>query len=209
MRNSVTKPRPGRRWRDADHQQRRDLIIHVALDLLHRRGLEAVTMRNVARRLRVGAMTLYTYVNGQEELRREMARSGFDLLNDSCEAASTFDEPGSTRQKWRGGTRAYVQFAVDNPNLYRLMFHVHPERGGPDGTILLEGFERFVDRVRSRQDDSGMTPAEADLTARRQAERFCIALHGLASLAVAARIDVLGGDVDRLLDDVLEHVVPD
>jgi len=41
------------------------LIIETALDLLRRRGPQDVTMRRVAARLGVGAMTLYTYIDGQ------------------------------------------------------------------------------------------------------------------------------------------------
>ena len=196
-------------WRDADHEQRRDLIIDVAMDLLHRRGLEAVTMRHVAGGLGVGAMTLYTYVSGQEDLRLEMARRGFDLLNAACEDASTLDAPGSAADKWRGGARAYLQFAVDHPNLYDLMFHVHPSQGGWDDQLLHGGFERFLERVREQHQDPDLSEHEREQKARMLAERLFIALHGLASLAIAGRLAVLGGDTDQLLDDLLHHIARD
>lgn len=179
------------------------------MDLLHRRGLEAVTMRTVARSLGVGAMTLYTYIDGQEGLRLEIAQRGFDLLNAGCQAANTLDAPGTAADKWRGGSRAYVQFAVDNPNLYDLMFHVHPAKGGPDGKFLHGGFQRFLDRVRQHQDDQGLKGPEFERNALKRAERFFITLHGLASLAIAGRLEVLGGDIDRLLDDLLERIAVD
>lgn len=206
---AIPRPRQTRRWRQADRQQRRDMVIQVALDLLHRRGLEAVTMRNVARKLGVGAMTLYTYVDGQNELRVEMARQGFGLLSDRCEAASTLDAPGTIQQKWRGGTRAYVQFAIDNPNLYDLMFHVPPARAGAAASVMRSEFGRFFDKVREHQSGGHLTPGEADLKAQHQAERCWIALHGLASLAIADRLSVVGVDIDRLLDDLLLHIVSD
>lgn len=183
------------------------MVIQVALDLLHRRGLEAVTMRNVARRLGVGAMTLYTYIDGQDQLRLEMARQGFGLLNDCCEAASTLGAPGTTQEKWRGGARAYVQFAIDNPNLYDLMFHVPPARAGAAASVMRNEFGRFFEKVRQHQNEDNLTPAEADLKAQHHAERFWIALHGLASLAIADRLSVVGVDIDRLLDDLLLHIV--
>ena len=203
------RPRQTRRWRQADRQKRSDLVIQVALDLLHRRGLEAVTMRNVARRLGVGAMTLYTYIDGQDQLRLEMARQGFGLLNDCCEAASTLDAPGTIQEKWRGGARAYVQFAIDNPNLYDLMFHVPPARAGKAASVMRSEFGRFFDKVREHQSGDQLTPAEVDLKAQHQAERFWIALHGLASLAIADRLSVVGVDIDRLLDDLLQHIISD
>ena len=166
-------------------------------------------MRNVARRLGVGAMTLYTYVEGQTGLRLAMAQRGLDMLQNGCNAASTLDALGTTAQKWRGGSRAYVQFAIDHPNLYDLMFHVHPTKGGPDGAFLHGGFQRFLDLVREHPHDGDLDEHELEQNALKRAERLFIALHGLASLAIAARLEVLGGDIDRLLDDLLAHVAPD
>ena len=185
------------------------MVIEVALGLLDRRGLEAVTMRSVARKLGVGAMTLYTYVDGQDQLRVEMARQGFALMNDCCEAASTLDAPGTIQQKWRGGSRAYVQFAIDNPKLYDLMFRVPPAQAGAAASVIRGEFGRFFEKVREHQDGTHLTPAEADLKAHHHAERFWIALHGLASLAIADRLSVVGVDIDRLLDDLLLHIVSD
>ena len=83
--HAPTKTR--KRWREADFEQRRQLIIEAAMELLVRHGVEAVTMRRVAERLGVGAMTLYTYVDSQEQLRREMTRRGFEMLREGCQAA--------------------------------------------------------------------------------------------------------------------------
>lgn len=205
--------RPVTRWRSADHRQRRELILGVALDLLRRRGLEAVTMRNVARRLGVGAMTLYTYINGQDELRRAMARRGFEMLHHGCEAASTLDNhktatPGH-HEAWRGGARHYLQFALDNPNLYHLMFSVHPAEGGADDSILMGGLQHLINKVEQHTNNRSLDPRERQLHVRANAGRFWIALHGLASLAIAGRLSVLGGDIEQLLDDLLERVAPD
>src|SRR3712207_7527124 len=43
-------------------------IIEAAIDLADGAGLEAMTMRSVAERVGVGAMTLYGYVPGKAEL---------------------------------------------------------------------------------------------------------------------------------------------
>ncbi len=204
MSTTVQATRTRSRWDRADHDQRRELVIDAALNLLKRRGLSAVTMRNVARRLGVGAMTLYTYVDGQDELRRAMAHRGFEMLSAGCDAASTLDSEGS----WRGGSRFYVQFALDNPNLYELMFAVPIARGGPDATILMGGFRPLLDKVRERLAAQGLSKRKLDRAALDSAGRFWIALHGLASLAIAQRLSVLDRDVESLMDDLLERVAP-
>lgn len=191
-------------WRNADHDKRRAMIVDAALALLHQRGLEAVTIRNVAQRLGVGAMTLYTYIGGQTELLAEMARQGFEMLSEGCDASSTLE----IDEDWRGGSRSYLQFALDNPNLYNLMFSLPPDKGGVDESILQSGFQNLIDKVRLRLDDGSCNAAELDRRALQSAGRFWIALHGLASLAIANRLGVLGGDLDEVLDGLLECVAP-
>lgn len=110
-----------KQWRNADTAQRRRLITDVALCLLNRKGLEAVTVRRVAQDLGVGAMTLYTYFKGQDDLYLAIIRRGFELLADYCQAQSESDHPLSSLD----GARRYLQFAQKHPRLYGLMFN-HP-----------------------------------------------------------------------------------
>jgi AcrR family transcriptional regulator len=56
--------RPSRQRRRPSREQ----IVAAALAVADEEGFEAVSMRNVARRLRVGAMTLYTYVESKDDL---------------------------------------------------------------------------------------------------------------------------------------------
>lgn len=187
-----------------DHAGRRRLIVDVALQLLHRHGLGAVTMRRVAHRLGVGAMTLYTYIAGQDELRRAMTQRGFELLAAGCRSASTL----GTAHGWRGGARYYLQFALDHPNLYKLMFATEVDPDDADVQILHRGFQPLVDRVREQMAALGASQRQIDQSALRVAGRFWIALHGLASLAIADRLSVLDADIDELLDSLLERVAP-
>lgn len=193
-----------RRWLQADPDQRRRLIVDAALDLLRQRGPQAVTMRRVAQKLGLGAMTLYTYFPGQEGLRRAMIQRGFEMLQRGCEAASTL----GTDLGWWGGTRHYLQFALNNPNLYRLMFSLPTTAADADEQMFRGEFQKFLDKVRQQAVHEGMTAHELERQARRDAGRLWIALHGLASLAIDGRLSVLGGDLDQHLRDILDRVSP-
>lgn len=191
------------KWRNADHDQRRALITDTALKLLDKKDLDAVTMRAVAEKLGVGAMTLYTYVDGKHDLHREMVRRGFNMLNHGCAENSTLESGGG----WRGGARAYLNFAINNPKLYKLMFdHFMAD---DDQDLLHGGFQHLFDKVKERMCTQSHTPKQLDREARARAGRFWIALHGLATLAIAGRLCVLEGGLDHLLDDLLKHVAPD
>lgn len=199
-----TRKRSESPWRKADHDLRRRMIVDVALELLGQHGLDHVTMRNVARRLGIGAMTLYTYIEGQDQLRREMARRGFEMLRGGCDSASTLN----TTDDWRGGSLSYIRFAMEHPNLYELMFSLPTAKGGADPELLMGGFRHLFEKVRERLERGGLRGEQLDQETVRSAGRFWIAIHGLASLAIAGRLVVLGGEVDPLLDDLLDHVAP-
>jgi AcrR family transcriptional regulator len=209
MKSVSASSRSLRRWQAADADARRAMIVDAAMRLLDRRGLGAVTIRAVAAKLGVGAMTLYTYVDGQAGLRRAMIQRGFEMLHSGCQADSTLESRGS----WRGGARAYVHFAIEHPNLYQLMF---TEPLPADDDVLHEamrcgGFDVLLERVRQRLEAQGQSLGAAALRreALRQAGRYWIALHGLATLALSGRLKVLETDLDTLIDDLLERVAPD
>jgi len=180
------------------------LIVEVAVRLLKKNGLDSVTIRRVADCLGVGAMTLYTYVDGQDGLRLAMTQHGFDLLSSGCRAASTLGTP----QGWLGSAQHYLRFAIENPHLYKLMSATEIDSGEADAQILNRGFEGLIERVREEMAAKGVPAAEINRSALGVAGTYWIALHGLASLAIAGRLGVLKSDLDALLNHMLERVAP-
>jgi len=82
-----------------------DAVILAATELADREGLEAVTMRRLARALRVSPMTLYTYVPGRAEL--------VDLMLDA--AYQRLPKTDTTGDPWR---QRLTAVADDNRALY-------------------------------------------------------------------------------------------
>ena len=196
-------------WRESDHDQRKALILDAARSLLEAEGPEGMTMRRVAGRLGVGAMTLYTYVEGQDGLRGELVQQGFEALSHGCETAceQAAETGESLPHPWWPGARHYVRFAMEQPTLFRLMFDT-PLRDG-DEELLRGGFQPLLDRVRDAlAQHEGLTGETLDREARRVAGRYWIGIHGLAMLATTGRLHVLEGGVDDLLRDLLPHVGP-
>ena len=198
------------RWRNADSESRRRLIVDTSLDLLQRQGLVAVTMRRVAQRLGVGAMTLYTYINNQESLHRKMTQRGFELLRNRCDQASTLGTP----LKWRGESQAYLNFAMENPSLYKLMFDMpfapteEDSNTAKNELTLQSNLSPLVDKVIAEMANQGLRGEQLQRQAEVMAAPFWIALHGLASLLITGHTRILKCNLDHLLDDVLEKVAP-
>ncbi|MEM1355253.1 MAG: WHG domain-containing protein [Planctomycetota bacterium] len=189
-------------WKLADRDTRREMIVEVAFRMLQDDGEEAVTIRRIAGSLGVGAMTLYTYVDGLEDLHRRIIARGFEIIHANCSSAC--DQGRAHDDDWMPGARAYVRFAIENPNLYHLMFATPVD---PDDEqfeqIMQGGFAGLHEAVRQRLTAAGLVGKALDTETCRAAGRYWIALHGLATLAIAGRMQVLHGK----LDDVLQHLV--
>src|SRR5688500_15419831 len=74
-------------------------IINAAIELADAEGVDALSMRNVAVRLGVGAMSLYTHVPGKTELIELMFDSAYGQLYESVESPS--QQPGDWRDALR------------------------------------------------------------------------------------------------------------
>lgn len=200
---------PTRKWQCADHQQRQRIVVETAVAMLQKQGLEAVTMRRVAARLGVGAMTLYTYVDGQRGLHRAMVRRGFEMLGEGCENSREAKAANPTAEAftWRPGAENYLRFAVGNPNLFRLMFDTPLPQDDDD--LLRAGFQPLLECVAEQlAEQRGLSGDVLRREANTAAGRYWIALHGLAMLAISGRLVVLNSDIDTLLDDILPRVAP-
>lgn len=200
-------PSLARRWKQAGRDERRGLIVKVAFGMLQDDGEEAVTIRRIAAALGVGAMTLYTYVDGLEDLHRQIIAKGFEIIHRNCSNAC--DNQRKHDDDWMPGARAYVRFAIDHPNLYHLMFATPVD---PDDEqfeqIMHGGFAGLHEAVRERLASTGLTGKALEAETRKAAGRYWIALHGLATLAIAGRMQILHGELDDLLQHLVDAVAP-
>jgi AcrR family transcriptional regulator len=102
----------------------RDRVVEAALRVMDQEGLEAVSMRRVAREVGVEAMSLYHHVEDKE-----------DLLDGICEhvmAGFDFPEPtGDWAEDCRRGARAWRRLLQAHPNVMRLF----AEQRGPVRSI--------------------------------------------------------------------------
>jgi AcrR family transcriptional regulator len=151
----------------------RGRVVRAALELIDRDGLDALSMRRVARELGVEAMSLYHHV-----------RSKDDLL-DGCieEVAASLDlggmlAPGPWRERLKAGFTAY-----------RALAHLHPHLFALVGRRPVRSLEvlRPVDVALGVFADAGFTPAQS-MRAFRVVNSYVygFALSELTGLAVQA-----------------------
>jgi AcrR family transcriptional regulator len=180
-----------RRARERDDIRRR--ILDAARELFAREGYEAVTMRRVAERIEYTPPAIYFHFKDKLELVQALCEEDFAAL---AATFSTLEDVGDPWERLGQMGRAYVEFAHENPNHYRLLFmtKLPPELGppsGPEGTPDQTGAGCTpacvaYAMVRSLAEEAitkgSLTPAYADPDLVAQV--LWSALHGVASLSI-------------------------
>ena len=106
---------------DQDIADFRDRLCDVAERLFAERGPEAVTMRQLAVELKVSPMTPYRYFQDKDAMMAAVRARGFSRHADALEAAYA-SSSGTSLERSGVVAEAYVRFALENPQAYKLMF---------------------------------------------------------------------------------------
>jgi AcrR family transcriptional regulator len=103
--------------------QFRDRLCDVAEHLFATHGAEAVTIRQLAAALGVSTMTPYRYFKDKEDILAALRARAFDRHAEALETARATPAKNPIARSNAIG-RAYVRFALENPEAYKLMFDV-------------------------------------------------------------------------------------
>ena len=110
----------------------REKLCSAASHLFVEKGVEGVTMRELATALGVSAMTPYRYFRDKNEILAMVRARAFARFADTLENA--YNIQNTTLERAISMRDAYMRFALENPDSYRLMFDLSQ----PDGANYLE-----------------------------------------------------------------------
>jgi AcrR family transcriptional regulator len=97
----------------------RDTILSAALRLFSDDGYENVTMRKIADEIEYSVGTIYLYFKDKDEIFFELHKLGFEEFFKRQLAVQDVKNP---IQRLKDHGLAYIQFAIDQPQYYDLMF---------------------------------------------------------------------------------------
>src|SRR5688500_6104847 len=121
-----------------------DRILREARKIYERHGLPGLSIRRVSARVGVTPMALYRHYAGKDALLDALVAEGFAEWETYVARAA--DEP-TPMSRVRAILAVYVEFALDHPRLFELMF-LTPRKGIPPAPASLEpppspGFTRL------------------------------------------------------------------
>jgi len=94
-------------------------ILDAAKSLFLRDGYEATSIRKIAERIEFSPTTIYLYYKDKSDIMFALHQEGFKLLGDQFQVLRHVEDPFE-RLKAMG--RVYMNFALNNPDFYELMF---------------------------------------------------------------------------------------
>jgi AcrR family transcriptional regulator len=194
----VAHPLRRRRARRGSGDLLRDEILDAATDLLLEKGNEkGVSIRSVAQRVGVTPPSVYLHFAAKDELMNTVCARHLDRLGEVMRRATT--DRTSPVEALRAQGRAYVRWAVDNPELYRIAVM---GKGWPDNDVD-RALKSCVSAHLSTSIQTLMTEGiypQGDPAA--VALELWAAAHGVASLLLS-RPYLPWGDIEEFADRVM------
>jgi len=203
MKNRAVKAPP----RPYHHGDLRVAVLAAAEKILENKGVDAVTLRAVARAVGVSHTAPKNHFGDLEGLLSELAAVGYRRYGEAllCAMDAAGGEP---RERMRAMGRAYVGFARAHPGLFLLMFR--SERLDMTRPALREAIEDTRGTLHNATASMAQAKPLPPLQLAARATASWALVHGFAMLLLDGRLKhTLAAlpdhhDVDLLLEAVLE-----
>lgn len=174
------------RSRGYHHGDLREALLEAGISAVAAHGFEHLSLRAIAQGIGVSPSAAYHHFADKEALLKEIGRRVVDLLDsaviDAAKAIHGSDSEAALARSAAAGM-AYIEFAVSNPNLFRVAFCGVCANTGPDEDGA--GHQYLIGLL----DDLVATGALAQ-GARDGAEQVLWAtVHGLALLIIEGHLE--------------------
>lgn len=124
--------------RQRRHQRTYDAILEAARDIIHERGVDALSIRSIAERIDYSPAGLYEYFGSKEEIIAAVCMQGHRRLKQYLESVdSSLPMPEYLTELGM----AYVRFALQNRQYFLLMFTsiFQTDQSQPERVQTMEG----------------------------------------------------------------------
>lgn len=167
-------------------------IIDAAYEIVRSQGVEAMTAREVGKKLKSSARPIFTMFKDMSELKEEVTRRAENRLNDYLLKAEDY-EP-----LYKQAIKEFISFANDEPNLFHLIF-----LSNNTDPVNFEFFNKDVKREYARYFDIlknhyGLSNDEASIIIRHSA----IYIYGIGSMCSAKVCTFNDDQLNELLGQV-------
>ena len=176
------------------HGNLRQALLEAALIILEKEGEAGLGLRDLARAVGVSAAAPYRHFDSRAALLEALAVTGFQRFSAAMEAVAAGNPPDPMAAMGK----TYVLFALNNANLFRLMFSPQLKKDGRPG--LRMAADAAFDTLRH--------VVGGDMqTGRIKALAAWAKVHGLSILLLDGQIALRAGeDTEALIAEIIGSV---
>lgn len=179
--SAAAKPMRSARKPKGEGHVRRGEILAAAERIFVECGYEGATIRKIAEEVGLSSTALYMHFRDKSEMLLEICKEAFAELMKADLAI--LEGPGDAAQKVRRMLEAYMDFGLDNPNAYRLVFCTRAREGtGVQATAQRLGMELFQIFERTVAELGATGRLKTDPTVASQT--MWAGAHGIVSLVI-------------------------
>lgn len=166
------------------HGNLKEALLKTALEMIDREGLDAITLRDLTQRLGTSRTAVYRHFASKEVLILGVIEKGYEQL-DLLFTPIFQNRTRSVAERFETMGRAYLDFAVEHPNLYRLLFGEKFRREREEicdykNETQANGLYALIGLLLEAQEE-GIVARENPMV---QAATVWASIHGLASLLI-------------------------
>lgn len=193
-------------------EQVKNRILDQALAIICREGLDALTMRRLAKQTGMTAPNLYNYYSSKDVIYIAIVIKGFGILADRLNAAAAGAD--SPARKARACMLAYIEFGFEYSAYYEIMFtRATPKYEDYVGTPY-EELSAVEYRI-SMEIAALAADLVAKLSAGRQSDEIITRrvievwtlLHGIVSLSNSRMVGYVAKDTTRLYHTIVDEML--
>jgi AcrR family transcriptional regulator len=189
----------------SDNGDLRRAILDTTRHLLVKEGYPALSMRRIADAIGYSATSIYLHFDSKDALLHSLIHEGMMQLQDQLRATAD-RHPDDPTRRLRALCRCFVDFGLENPEYYEIMFQLRPERMErypPEKyRAARQNLVFFGDALREGADQGRFEVEAPDVLA----STIWASLHGTVSLLLADRVDA-SIDPDTFIDAAIERTL--
>ena len=162
-------------------------LIEEGLKLIQKKGVRALTLREIGSRVGVSRMAAYRHFADKAALLAAIREAGFAQFADALEQARA--KSGKTFSSClKAMAVAYVRFAAEHPAHFEVMFSWTPHQPPPPSPAGARAFGILEQTIREGQQSGDVRPGDSTVLARL----VWAEVHGVSMLRLAPDLSPKG-----------------
>jgi len=190
---------------DYHHGNLKEEFLTIAFEFIHKEDVDKLTLKVLSDATGTSRSAIYRHFSSKDALMEEIIRRGFEEF-DAITSPILLDQNEPLVDRFYHTSKVYVDWAKENPNLYRLLFgrkyaYIREEIL----SIKEESCDAFgaLKKAVEEGQAKGILKKEDSL---RQSVVIWASLHGLSSLIIDGFMDVAELS-DELIDDMFKSLL--